>query len=96
MPDYISIAIVSVLARILCVLCVGTARKQLVLLVDLLIPLTPSSDFIGASDPVESHGNLPSSLVHPPLHPHLLPLVICERLMMLRHMNKEKGVTDWV
>lgn len=97
MPDYISVLIVLVHERILCsVICVGTTRKQHVSLPDLSTPLTPVSDFTGASDPVESHGNLPSSPVHPPLPPLLLLLVICERLMMLRHMNKEKQVTDWV
>lgn len=50
----------------------GTARKHLIHLADLSTPSTPASDFIGVSDPVESHGNLPSSL----LHPHLLMLVI--------------------
>lgn len=74
---------------------VGKARKHLVHVADLSTPSTPGSNFIGVSDPLESHGNLPSSLVQPPLHSHLLTLVICERLMMVRHMNKEKWVTDW-
>lgn len=71
-------------------MCGKGKKKHLGHLADLLTPLTRVSDFIGASDPVESHGNLPSSLVQPPCHPRLLPLVICEHLMMLRCMNKEK------